>query len=77
CGVTAATLSNWICHAMIGNLARTWLTFHPDSTFFGFASSCIICILFVKFFIPETKDVSLEEIEYNLRSGKSLAKIGR
>ncbi|MDE4990435.1 MFS transporter, partial [Francisella tularensis subsp. holarctica] len=46
-------------------------------TFFGFAISCIICILFVKLFIPETKDVSLEEIEKNLRSGKSLAKIGR
>ncbi|AJI45493.1 sugar porter family MFS transporter [Francisella tularensis] len=76
-GVTASTMSNWICNAIIGNFALTWLTFHPDSTFFGFAISCIICILFVKFFVPETKDVSLEEIENNLRSGKSLARIGR
>ncbi|ANH77882.1 hypothetical protein FSC845_05135 [Francisella persica ATCC VR-331] len=30
---------------------------------FGFAIPCIVCILFVKFFVPETKDVSLEEIE--------------
>ncbi|AFJ43832.1 sugar porter family MFS transporter [Francisella orientalis] len=43
---------------------------------FGFAISCIVCLLFVKFFVPETKDVSLEEIENNLRVGKRLAKIG-
>ncbi|MBK2028485.1 sugar porter family MFS transporter [Francisella noatunensis] len=75
-GVTASTMSNWICNAIIGNFALTWLTFHPDSTFFGFAISCIVCLLFVKFFVPETKDVSLEEIENNLRAGKRLAKIG-
>ena len=43
---------------------------------FGFAISCIVFILFVKFFVPETKYVSLEEIENNLIAGKSLAKIG-
>ena len=75
-GVTASTMSNWICNAIIGNFALTWLTFHPDSTFFGFAIACVLCALFVKFFVPETKDVSLEEIENNLRAGKPLAKIG-
>ena len=44
---------------------------------FGFAMSWIVFILFVKFFVPETKYVSLEEIENNLIAGKSLAKIGR
>ncbi|QLE78470.1 sugar porter family MFS transporter [Francisella sp. Scap27] len=76
-GITASTMSNWICNAIIGNFALTWLTFYPGSTFFGFAITCIVCIFFVKFFVPETKGVSLEEIENNLRSGKSLARIGR
>ncbi|MDE4998792.1 MFS transporter, partial [Francisella tularensis] len=69
--VTASTMIYWICFDFIGNFALTWLTFHPDITFFGFAISCIICILFVKFFITETNDVSLEEIENTLMSGKS------
>ncbi|APC96448.1 sugar porter family MFS transporter [Francisella frigiditurris] len=76
-GVTASTMANWICNAIIGNFALTWLTFYPANTFFGFAISCLICVVFVKFFVPETKDVSLEEIENNLRSGKRLAHIGR
>jgi SP family galactose:H+ symporter-like MFS transporter len=75
-GVTASTMSNWICNAIIGNFALMWLTFYPGNTFFGFAITCTICILFVKFFVPETKGVSLEEIERNLISGKRLAKIG-
>lgn len=76
-GITASTMSNWVCNAIIGNFALTWLTFYPGSTFFGFAITCIVCIFFVKFFVPETKGISLEEIENNLRNGKSLARIGR
>ena len=76
-GVTASTMSNWICNAVIGNFALTWLTFYPGNTFFGFATTCIVCLVFVKLFVPETKGVSLEEIEKNLREGKPLAKVGR
>ncbi|MFT4693958.1 MAG: SP family galactose:H+ symporter-like MFS transporter [Francisella sp.] len=76
-GVTASTMSNWICNAIIGNFALTWLTFYPGNTFFGFATTCIVCLFFVKFFVPETRGVSLEEIEKNLRAGKPLAKVGR
>lgn len=76
-GVTASTMSNWICNAIIGNFALTWLTFYPGNTFFGFATTCIVCLFFVKFFVPETKGVSLEEIESNLIAGKPLAQIGK
>jgi SP family galactose:H+ symporter-like MFS transporter len=75
-GITASTMSNWICNAIIGNFALTWLTFYPGNTFFGFAITCLVCMFFVKLFVPETKGVSLEEIETNLRSGKPLAQIG-
>ena len=76
-GVTASTMSNWICNAIIGNFALVWLTTQPANTFFGFAISCIVCVFFIKFFVPETKGVSLEQIENNLRAGKKLAQIGR
>ncbi len=75
-GITASTMSNWVCNAIIGNFALTWLTFHPGNTFFGFAITCLVCMVFVKLFVPETKGVSLEEIETNLRSGKPVAQIG-
>ena len=34
-------------------------------TFWGFAAVSILCILFVYFFVPETKGISLEQIESN------------
>ena len=70
-------MSNWICNAIIGNFELIWLTFYPGNTFFGFATTCIVCLFFVKFFVPETKGVSLEEIESNLIAGKPLAQIGK
>lgn len=34
-------------------------------TFWGFAAVSLLCILFVYFFVPETKEISLEQIESN------------
>lgn len=34
-------------------------------TFWGFAAVTLLCILFVYFFVPETKGISLEQIESN------------
>lgn len=39
-----------------------------SKTFFGFAIINVLALLFVKFYIPETKDKSLEEIEEYFRS---------
>jgi SP family galactose:H+ symporter-like MFS transporter len=36
----------------------------------------LLSFLFVMAFVPETKSVSLEEIETNLLAGKKLRKIG-
>ena len=38
-------------------------------TFWGFAAVSLLCILFVFFFVPETKGISLEQIESNWLKG--------
>jgi MFS transporter, SP family, galactose:H+ symporter len=75
-GITISTMTNWICNAILGGYAINWLTFHPGNTFLSFGTVCIVCILFVFLYVPETKGISLEEIEMNLRDNKPLKKIG-
>ena len=38
-------------------------------TFWGFGVVSILCIIFVYFFVPETKGISLEKIEKNWIDG--------
>lgn len=38
-------------------------------TFWGFGIVSFLCILFVYFMVPETKDMSLEKIEFNWING--------
>ncbi len=76
-GITASTTANWLCNAILGNFALTWLTFAPGNTFIAFGVVCLVCIGFTKLFVPETKGVSLEQIESNLKAGMPLAKLGR
>lgn len=45
--------------------------------FVSYALFCIIAIIFLKLFVPETKGVSLEKIEDNLISGKKLRNLGQ
>lgn len=40
-------------------------------TFWGFGIVSVLCIIFVYFFVPETKGISLEQIELNWRRGVS------
>ncbi len=76
-GITASTMSNWVSNAIIVNFALGFVIHSPGKVFIFFGITSIVCLLFVKILVPETKGVSLEEIENNLRAGKPLAKIGR
>lgn len=73
-GAAVGSFSNWVANALImtifpvlvqqdanGNAA------HIEYGFYVFAIFCVISILFVKFFVPETKGKSLKEIEEQLR----------
>lgn len=76
-GVTITTMSNWIFNALIGEY--TLASFHffgVSNVFLFFAASCFLGLFLVKFFTPETKNVSLEHIEENLKKGVRLKDIG-
>jgi len=76
-GITASTMSNWVSNAIIVNFSLAFVLHSPGKVFIFFGLASIVCLLFVRLFVPETKGVSLEEIERNLRAGKPLAKVGR
>ena len=77
-GVTFSTCTNWIVNAIVG---MTFLTLLKDlgsgNTFLLYGGLNVLFIIFFLLFVPETKGVSLEKIESNLRSGLPLRKIGR
>lgn len=48
-----------------------------STTFFIFFIFTVLALNFIYFFIPETKDCTLEEIEANLQAGKSCRHLGK
>ena len=76
-GMTITTMVNWTFAGLVTAKSLSIMnTYGNASIFYIFAGFCVLAILFVKFFIPETKGVTLEEIEANLKSGKALKDIG-
>lgn len=77
-GVTITTMVNWIANSIIGIYTLEWFdTMGVGHTFWMFGAVCFAGFFLVRFFTPETKDVPLEEIEFNLKAGVPLAKIGK
>lgn len=76
-GASIATCSNWTANLLI---AYTFLTiislFGITTTFEIYLFFCIVSMIFVYYFVPETKSISLEQIEYNLAMGKRWYAIG-
>ena len=76
-GLTFSTVINLVANMLIGRYALSMFdTWGYGNTFYVFSVSCFIGILLVKFFVPETKGVSLEKMEQNLRSSRPLRRIG-
>lgn len=76
-GVTFSTTANWVGNTIVG---ATYLTLLHElgkpATFWLYGTIGVISVLIMFFFVPETKDVSLEQIELNLLSGKSCRRLG-
>jgi SP family galactose:H+ symporter-like MFS transporter len=60
----------------MGN-ALSFMNAHGNaSIFFVFGGFCLLAILFVAMFVPETKGITLEEMEFNLKAGVPLRRLG-
>jgi sugar porter (SP) family MFS transporter len=66
-GVALSTASNWLWNFVIGFV--TPYIVDPDAgnlgakVFFIWGTTCALCFLFVYFFVPETKGLSLEQVD--------------
>ncbi|MEQ5042886.1 sugar porter family MFS transporter [Providencia manganoxydans] len=77
-GITCSTTSNWVANMIVSATFLTLLSTLGDThTFWLYAALNAVFILVTLYFVPETKNVSLEHIEENLMKGNSLRNIGR
>ncbi|MEG2113470.1 MAG: sugar porter family MFS transporter [Hafnia sp.] len=76
-GVTCSTMANWIANMIIGATFLTLIdTIGSAGTFWLYAGLNVVCIVLTLLFVPETKNISLENIEKNLMTGLPLRSIG-
>ncbi|CAI3954541.1 sugar porter family MFS transporter [Commensalibacter papalotli (ex Botero et al. 2024)] len=76
-GISCSTTTNWVSNMIIGATFLTLIqTLGISWTFWIYTALNVVFIFVVIFFIPETKNVTLEHIERNLMSGKALRDIG-
>ena len=76
-GVACSTMTNWITCAIVGATFLSLIdALGSACTFWLYAGINVLFIFLTFAYVPETKNVSLEEIEKNLMSGKKLRDIG-
>ncbi len=76
-GMTVTTMVNWTFAGLLMDNALTFMNVHGNaSIFFLFSVFCILAVVFVAVFVPETRGVTLEQIEANLKSGKRMRFLG-
>jgi MFS transporter, SP family, galactose:H+ symporter len=76
-GVTVTTMANWIGNYFVVRFSLSVMEKWGGSTlFFFFAFFCLLGFVLIRLYTPETKGVSLEEIEINLKKGEKLRNLG-
>jgi SP family galactose:H+ symporter-like MFS transporter len=77
-GIAVSTLTNWVANMIAGATFLTLLnTIGHAQTFWGYAWLNAAFIVIVARLVPETRGVSLEQIERKLMDGAPLREIGR
>jgi len=77
-GMTITTMVNWTFAGLVMANALSFMQAHGNSSiFYVFAGFCLLAIAFVAFFVPETKGITLEEMEFNLKNGVRLRDLGK
>ncbi|KAJ7285011.1 general substrate transporter [Mycena rebaudengoi] len=72
-GVSIAASSNWMNNFIVGQVTPTMLEHLGFGTFVFFGAFSLMGGLFIWFFVPETKGVTLEEMEEVFGSSKNMA----
>lgn len=76
-GITCSTGANWLSNMVIsGSVLAALASFGSVVVMCFLAACCIVSLIGVYFFCPETKGVSLEYIEKRLMAGIPLRKLG-
>jgi SP family galactose:H+ symporter-like MFS transporter len=77
-GMTITTMVNWTFAGLVMANALTFMeTFGNASIFYLFSGFCVVAIVFVALFVPETRGITLEEMEFNLKNGVPLRHLGK
>jgi len=77
-GIGVSTFTNWITNMVVGFTFLSLLnTIGNASTFWLYAALNAVFIVLTFWLVPETKGVTLEQIERNLMAGRRLRDIGR
>jgi MFS transporter, SP family, galactose:H+ symporter len=77
-GIAASTFTNWGTNFIVGvSFLSLMAGIGNAQTFWLYAALNAVFIVLTFLLVPETKGVTLEQIERNLMSGKSLRNIGR
>ena len=76
-GMTITTMVNWTFAGLVMANALSFMQAHGNaSIFYVFAGFCLLAVVFVARFVPETKGITLEEMEFNLKNGVRLRELG-
>lgn len=76
-GVTVTTMANWIGNYFVVRFSLSIMDKWGGSTlFFFFAFFCLLGFVLIRLYTPETKGISLEEFEINLKKGEKLRNLG-
>jgi len=77
-GMTITTIINWLFAGIVVSFALTVIALYgPATLFFIFAVGCILSMVYLYFWVPETRGATLEEIEMNLKNGKKMKDLGK
>jgi len=77
-GMSVSSISNWVFNAIVVFLFPLLAQLIGIANFFGiFAFICLLGVAFTISYVPETKGISLEQIETYVNSGKPLSRLGR
>jgi hypothetical protein len=76
-GASMATCVNWASNLLVTvTFLELVQSIGARGTFLIYMVACLASFIFIYFFVPETKGISLEEFEENLFAGKPWRKLG-